>query len=161
MLDDDGCSDCSRRTLIRGIGVAAAASLLGVGCGGDDGFELPPDAAGTTSGFEMCGAQLCLDLNNPANANLLNVDGARSITIAGARVIVVRKSATDFSVLSQICTHTGCGVAYNPNLHLLVCPCHGSRFSLTGQVNMGPAASPLKSYTSVLDAGTNILTITV
>jgi nitrite reductase/ring-hydroxylating ferredoxin subunit len=161
MLDDDGCGDCSRRTLIRGIGVAAAASLLGVGCGGDDGIVLPPDAAGTTSGFEMCGAQLCLDLNHPANVNLVNVNGARSITIAGARVIVVRKSATEVSVLSQICTHAGCGVSYNPNLHLLVCPCHGSRFSLTGQATQGPAASPLKSYSAVLDAGTNIVTISV
>ena len=33
--------------------------------------------------------------------------------------------------------------------------------TLTGQATLGPAASPLKSYSAVLDASTNIVTITV
>jgi Rieske Fe-S protein len=160
MSDDELCRDCTRRTVIRGIGVAAAASVLGVGCS-DDGGTPVPDAGDPNAGITMCGANLCLDLNHPANEKLLAVDGTRTILIDNERTIVVRKSETAFAVLSQICTHAGCSVSFNTSLHLLVCPCHGSRFSLTGNVAQSPASRSLQTYPSTFDAATMTLTITV
>lgn len=37
------------------------------------------------------------------------------------------------------CPHLGCALKYNPAEHSWDCPCHGSRFSETGQVINNPA----------------------
>lgn len=48
-----------------------------------------------------------------------------------------------FCALSSVCTHLGCVTRYQPGEGQIACPCHGSRFSLEGDVLAGPAPSPL------------------
>lgn len=144
-----------RREVLRGLGLVV---LCGCGGGGD---EPTPDTI-PGNGFEMCGANLCVDLSHPSNAALLDVNGARAINAPnGDKLIVVRQSATMFAVLARTCTHNGCGVGYNPALMVLVCPCHGSRFALDGTVTRDPAIRNLKSYASTFDEATQTLTITL
>ncbi len=46
--------------------------------------------------------------------------------------------------LINVCTHLGCHPAIDPQMRILICPCHGSRFDLQGNVLKGPAVRPLQ-----------------
>ena len=48
-----------------------------------------------------------------------------------------------FYALGAICTHLGCLTAWKPELDLIACPCHGSRFNRDGVKVAGPAPQPL------------------
>lgn len=58
-----------------------------------------------------------------------------------------------FLALSHDCTHSQCRVDFLPERGVIVCPCHGSQFSVTGTVLAGPAPRPLERYAVSLHAG--------
>jgi cytochrome b6-f complex iron-sulfur subunit len=84
-----------------------------------------------------------IDLTTSAYSALQKVGGSVVVN----RVIIIRKSTSDYIALSTICTHQSCTVNYNSSTTELVCPCHGSVFNNSGQVLLGPASSPLPTYT--------------
>lgn len=49
-------------------------------------------------------------------------------------------------IVDIMCTHLGCELKYNPLEKSWDCPCHGSRFSIDGDILEGPATVPLKQY---------------
>ena len=93
-----------------------------------------------------------IDLSNAANAALKNVGGY----LVQNSVIVIHAS-TGYIALSDVCTHQGCAVNYDPSSTHLICPCHGGTYDLTGAVLSGPPPDALNKYT-VTQTGT-ILTI--
>jgi len=48
--------------------------------------------------------------------------------------------------LSRTCTHLGCTLPWVEEKNQFVCPCHGSAFSLTGEVITSPAPRPLDTF---------------
>jgi cytochrome b6-f complex iron-sulfur subunit len=50
----------------------------------------------------------------------------------------------NYSALLMMCTHQKCKTEWNKDHY--VCPCHGSRFTETGEVIRGLAEESLKSY---------------
>ncbi len=65
--------------------------------------------------------------------------------IADQQVYIVRVQA-GFIAVSAICTHLGCVTQWKPELNLIACPCHGSRFQRDGTVVNGPAPRPLPHF---------------
>jgi Rieske Fe-S protein len=150
---------CDRRTALQGISIGVLA-LLGCkaedqpGDGADGGVDAEVDP-----GFEECGTDLCFDLAHPSNASLLQIDGARVVTVAPQRYVLIRMSETEFIALSATCTHQGCTVRFVAGNDLLQCPCHGSQFGLDGAVIEGPANRPLAVFPTSFDAATQTVTI--
>ncbi len=66
-----------------------------------------------------------------------------SVTFDPQTAIYVVRTAGGFFALSAICTHLGCLTAYKPELGIIACPCHGSKFRTDGVKIEGPAPRPL------------------
>jgi cytochrome b6-f complex iron-sulfur subunit len=56
------------------------------------------------------------------------------------------------AAVSAVCSHLGCTVL--PGAGVLQCPCHDSRFKLTGEFLQGPAGTGLLRYTVAFDGTT-------
>ena len=67
----------------------------------------------------------------------------RILEVQGTRVAAYRDEDGKLTMLSPVCTHLGCIVNWNAAESSWDCPCHGSRFSTTGDVIGGPAETPL------------------
>lgn len=61
----------------------------------------------------------------------------------GSKVAAYRDPEGAVTLRSAICTHMGCTVGWNTAERTWDCPCHGSRFTPTGDVISGPAEAPL------------------
>jgi glycine/D-amino acid oxidase-like deaminating enzyme/nitrite reductase/ring-hydroxylating ferredoxin subunit len=70
-------------------------------------------------------------------------DGA-ILRVEGRRRAVYRDEAGELHVLSPVCQHLRCVVAWNPAERSWDCPCHGSRYTGEGRVIQGPTVMDLK-----------------
>jgi nitrite reductase/ring-hydroxylating ferredoxin subunit len=77
---------------------------------------------------------------------LRDVGGAIEIEFmeVPGHLVVVRTGPDSFAALSPRCTHLGCTVRKEPSFFR--CPCHGSTYTLEGEVVRGPAEKPLTRY---------------
>jgi len=66
-----------------------------------------------------------------------------SVTLDPATGIFVVRETQGFFALSAVCTHLGCLTAWKPELGIIACPCHGSKFKPDGSKIAGPAPKPL------------------
>lgn len=76
----------------------------------------------------------------------ISVGGARFFHFLGNPAVLLQPSPGTFIALSAVCTHLGCIVTWRPEERILFCPCHGGRFSTTGEVLGGPPPRPLPRY---------------
>lgn len=76
------------------------------------------------------------DALKPGEASVLEIDGDN--------VAAFRDEQGKLHAVSAECTHMGCLLGWNATDRTWDCPCHGSRFSLSGEVLAGPAVSPLE-----------------
>lgn len=82
----------------------------------------------------------------------LDKDEAGIIIVDGERAGAYKDQAGKISIVDTTCTHMRCEVEWNDGDRTWDCPCHGSRFSYTGEVIEGPAEKPLKQIENKEDA---------
>jgi nitrite reductase/ring-hydroxylating ferredoxin subunit len=66
------------------------------------------------------------------------------VNFKGQKIAAYRDETGHMTVCSAVCTHRGCLVRWNAADKTWDCPCHGSRFKVSGEVLGGPAEQPLK-----------------
>jgi len=73
---------------------------------------------------------------------------------------VAKDASGKVNVFAINCSHLGCSIAWTPADKLFECPCHGSRFTIDGDVAHGPAAFPLSNLTWKQGASPNQIVVT-
>jgi quinol---cytochrome c reductase iron-sulfur subunit, bacillus type len=71
-------------------------------------------------------------------------DGWRFTT--ETKTVWVVKNNGSVTAFKPSCTHLGCAYHWETNSASFACPCHGSYFSIEGDVLAGPAPRPLDRY---------------
>jgi len=74
----------------------------------------------------------------------LKSDEGGLVSVDGKKVGGYRDEMGQIHFVNTTCTHMGCGLEWNNAERSWDCPCHGSRFSYSGEVLDGPAVHPLK-----------------
>ncbi|HEX7691566.1 MAG TPA: Rieske 2Fe-2S domain-containing protein [Sediminibacterium sp.] len=91
-------------------------------------------------------------------SNLLAVGSS----LVQSGVIVVRLAAgntpASFTAVQVACTHEGTSINFNAAQNKFICPNHGSTFSTSGSVTLGPATTNLKSYNISISGNTMTVT---
>ena len=72
----------------------------------------------------------------------------KTVKIDGEHLAAFRDEMGEIHLVSGTCTHMGCVVSWNSIEKSWDCPCHGSRFSVEGEVLEGPAYKALAKPTS-------------
>jgi nitrite reductase/ring-hydroxylating ferredoxin subunit len=147
----------ARRTVVRGaaLGGLGIPLLAACGSGGDSGTaggaasgQATSPGAGSGNGSDGGSGGGAADL---VAASDVPVGGGT--IVAAQKVVVTQPSKGDFKGFSAICTHAGCLVSQIEGSDI-VCPCHGSRFSIQdGSVTGGPAPSPLPPVQVSVESG--------
>jgi Rieske Fe-S protein len=64
---------------------------------------------------------------------------ARDVLVGAAYVRRTGPNPSDIDARSAVCPHLGCAVSYDAAQKNYLCPCHDSRFAITGAKLSGPA----------------------
>jgi cytochrome b6-f complex iron-sulfur subunit len=104
--------------------------------------------------------------NGGVSANF-TVDLASNLLTVGSSmvqsgVIIARlasgNTTSSFTAVQVACTHEGTSINYNSSSGQFVCPNHGSTFTTSGTVTLGPATNALKKYNISING--TVMTVT-
>lgn len=142
----------SRRSVLSGFGVTAAAGVIGFALARNSSVASGKRATTAANGYGPA---------TGATARLLapesQVPEGGGLILGKVGIVLTRDASRGLHAFSATCTHQGCTV--NVVKHGRIdCPCHGSRFdAATGAVVAGPAPRPLPMIAVVVRDG-NIYT---
>jgi Rieske Fe-S protein len=102
-----------------------------------------------------------IPINLVDNPELRPVGGSYHLELEDLErdLLVIHPTKDEYLALDIKCTHRACDLGYSKEDLLLVCPCHGSQFDLTGAVVKGPATKPLNYYHAELQGDEVIVTV--
>jgi Rieske Fe-S protein len=143
--------------------VASCVTLATIAsaCGGD-GTASPNSPSAMASALPRLGGQFTTGSSvvrvSTAGSALNDVGGAALVESTAGVFLIAKTGATSFQAVDATCTHEGCTITGIDGA-TYVCPCHGSRYNRSGQVQAGPARSNLRQYATTFADG--VLTITL
>ncbi len=143
----------SREDFLKQVGIGFGAIVLThcvAGCTG----ESIPDQNPATGGFA-----LEVSLNSADFKALNNLGGYAVTTSSGRKIIIARTPADTFIAVQGNCTHANNELTFNGK-DRFNCSLHGSQFTTTGSVSVGPASTALKKYVTIFDKTSNTLKVT-
>lgn len=141
------------------ISFVTVASLI-EGCGGNNNPAGPGGGGGTapslaTVSGTAAGNTVTVNISGTALATV----GSAALVQAGSDSILVTRTAQEsFSAFTAICTHEQCTITGFQS-GAFICPCHGSQFNTSGQVQQGPATRALQRFNTQFT--NSVLTITL
>lgn len=124
----DECRDCTRRQFFTRLGFG---SLIVAGAGSG------------LFAYEYFSPNVLFEASPVVKAGKPDQFPADSVTLDAQNGIYLVNGPKGYYALGAICTHLGCLTAWKPELDLIACPCHGSRFNRDGIKVAGPAPQPL------------------
>jgi glycine/D-amino acid oxidase-like deaminating enzyme/nitrite reductase/ring-hydroxylating ferredoxin subunit len=104
------------------------------------GERTPTDAHGSTVDEHSAAGDVVED----GDPRLLAPGEAGRMQVGAGTVAAYRDHDGVLHALSAACPHMGCLVDFDPPATQWQCPCHGSRFSVDGDLLEGPAVSGLR-----------------
>lgn len=87
-----------------------------------------------------------------APLDLKQLDGWREVD-SSQTVYVTKDAQGSLAVLSSICPHMGCNVAWRDGEHDFFCPCHGSVWEPDGKYVSGPAPRGMDPLPNKIEDG--------
>jgi len=101
-------------------------------------------AAGTAVfSYEFLSPNVLYEPSAIVNVGKIESFALNSVTMDVNSGIYLIRADEGYFALSMVCTHLGCLTAWNQDLGIIACPCHGSKFTRTGEKIEGPAPKPL------------------
>jgi Rieske Fe-S protein len=135
-------ADLDRRTILRGATVGGLALPLLAACGGGGGDGASSGSSGDASSSAGSGGS---GDSGDSSVSAAEVPVGGGIIVKDQKVVVTQPAKDDFKAFTAVCTHKGCTVAKVEG-GLILCPCHGSKFSIEdGSRQAGPAQAALAS----------------
>ncbi len=134
----------TRREFVVTGGAAAAAAVTGCGGGGS--------ATGPSQAPTPVPSPPANEVRLPLPMVGQTVPASGVVLVDPVPLAVTRLNETQVVAVTRICTHMGCTVDLpEKTLGTLDCPCHGSRYLVTGQVVNGPAERNLFAFPARID----------
>jgi Rieske Fe-S protein len=150
----------TRRAVFGGAGALGAACLLAA-CGTDQtgssgnnepGYTNDPLPAGSASP----GGKPSADSGGGGKVLVAAADVPQGGGVIAGDFVITQPTSGEFHAFSKVCTHQGCDVSKIDG-GVIICPCHGSEFSIkNGSPQNGPARQALPETQVKLD-GENIV----
>ncbi|PYX73134.1 MAG: hypothetical protein DMG72_13585 [Acidobacteria bacterium] len=101
-------------------------------------------AAGTTVfAYQFLSPNVLFEPSPIVNAGRPDSYPIDSVTLDVNSGIYLIHAKEGFFALGAACTHLGCLTVWKPELGIIACPCHGSKFKREGEKIEGPAPKPL------------------
>jgi cytochrome b6-f complex iron-sulfur subunit len=125
----------NRREFLERLEALSAGAIVaggGLGAGGCIGFHYVNSS--------LVGNRLAIRTEEFGSQRFVLVD-APGLSLP---LFVCRQDGGTYSAVSTRCMHRGCQV--EPASDRLVCPCHGSEYTDTGEVLKGPTERPLERF---------------
>ena len=130
----------SRRSMLRGATVGGVALPLLAACGGGSGGS-SDSSEGSSDSSSSAGGSGGGSGGVQVAASDVPVGGGT--ILKEQKLVVTQPAKGEYKAFTAVCTHQGCTVGEVSGGEI-VCPCHGSHFSIKdGSPTSGPAQSPL------------------